>query len=419
MYSSGNFKHAGVERKDYHASLDLVSPPENEDGADVDIIAIPGLDTKSPDTWIWKPQPPGRSADASRSEVNWLKDPRMLPALVGSARIFTCDWPSRESTYALEQLIRDFTSEYQHISRNCQLAIFYEMQKLIFYGMVCLVALQISSRTQNCETKDRADLRRFLHIDQCYINLALVEHTSDDATNSSGSENDIPQSSPFSLTSRLKIEKLDATQTIALPALFDQRKVRGVMVDPRRVLIRGRAGVGKTTLCKKIILDFLEKRIWSDLYDRVLWVPLRNLQGRKAPGYNFEDLFYDEYFSQHPNGRRYAKELFEWISNSKGNRTLFLLDGLDEVAGLDNMETFLENLLKQPNYIITTRPHAKHSKLLRSDEPDLELETIGFQSEQVSEYLKATISDKQKLDNMQLFLRKIHYFKALFGFRSS
>ncbi|CAI4217182.1 unnamed protein product [Parascedosporium putredinis] len=130
-----------------------------------------------------------------------------------------------ESTYALEQLIRDFTSEYQHISRNCQLAIFYEMQKLIFYGMVCLVALQISSRTQNCETKDRADLRRFLHIDQCYINLALVEHTSDDATNSSGSENDIPQSSPFSLTSRLKIEKLDATQTIALPALFDQRKL--------------------------------------------------------------------------------------------------------------------------------------------------------------------------------------------------
>ena len=34
-----------------------------------------------------------------------------------------------ESTYALEQLIRDFTSDYQRISRNCQLATFYEMQK--------------------------------------------------------------------------------------------------------------------------------------------------------------------------------------------------------------------------------------------------------------------------------------------------
>ncbi|PKS10409.1 hypothetical protein jhhlp_002160 [Lomentospora prolificans] len=577
------------KQKDCHASLQLVSPPENENGADVDIIAIPGLDTESPDTWIWKSQPSDPTADASA--VNWLTDPSMLPALVGSARIFTCDWPSslfipqdtiertvqelarvlllsiqarrfkdldrpilfiasclggviliqalvlaakensdyeslwkatkgivflatpfrgtafqnlaavavpfmdcyaalkgqavprplldsvRESTYSLEELIRDFTREYQHGGRTCQLAVFYEMRKtnLLSKGLprcvadllkgpellvdrtsACLdvvpdpigldrahVLMNKFSSTEDLDycrvsdkirlmlqtirtpsilkdtddwirnrhyTKARLKIERisgeYLPIDQCYINLVLVEHTSG-VSNSTEDENNGPQSSPFSLTSRLKIEKLDATQTIALPALFDPRKVHGLKVNPRRVLIHGRAGVGKTTLCKKIVLDFLEKRMWSNLYDRVLWVPLRNLRGRKASGYNLEELFYDEYFSQRPNGRKFAKELFERIVKSTGNRTLFLLDGLDEATDLNDMDTFLGYLLSQPNYIVTARPHAKYSKLFRSSEkPDLELETIGFQPEQVNDYLKTTISDKQKVDDMQSFLRK-------------
>ncbi|PNP51091.1 hypothetical protein THARTR1_08319 [Trichoderma harzianum] len=55
---------------------------------DVDIIAIHGLDTKSPDTWTW------RSRDGSRPTVNWLADADMLPSKMKQARIFTCDWPA-------------------------------------------------------------------------------------------------------------------------------------------------------------------------------------------------------------------------------------------------------------------------------------------------------------------------------------
>lgn len=63
--------------------------PDAHDGEpDVDIIAIHGLDTKSPDTWTW------RSQDDSRPDVNWLADPDMLPSKMKRARIFTCDWPA-------------------------------------------------------------------------------------------------------------------------------------------------------------------------------------------------------------------------------------------------------------------------------------------------------------------------------------
>jgi len=59
--------------------------PENKVATDVDIIAIHGLDTQSPDTWIWDPK---------GTRVNWLEDPRMLPERFPTARILTCDWPS-------------------------------------------------------------------------------------------------------------------------------------------------------------------------------------------------------------------------------------------------------------------------------------------------------------------------------------
>jgi hypothetical protein len=68
----------------------LASAPDDAE-ADVDIIAIHGLDTTSPDTWIWKAQ---ECTTANPSEVNWLTDPGMLPAVVGRARILTCDWPA-------------------------------------------------------------------------------------------------------------------------------------------------------------------------------------------------------------------------------------------------------------------------------------------------------------------------------------
>lgn len=56
---------------------------------DIDIIAIHGLDTKSPDTWTWRdprhPTNPG---------VNWLADKEMLPKALDKACIFHCDWPA-------------------------------------------------------------------------------------------------------------------------------------------------------------------------------------------------------------------------------------------------------------------------------------------------------------------------------------
>jgi hypothetical protein len=63
--------------------------PEDKSKVNIDVIAIHGLDTKSPDTWIY------RGKDTNQRDVNWLADEDMLPqTLHQQARIFYCDWPA-------------------------------------------------------------------------------------------------------------------------------------------------------------------------------------------------------------------------------------------------------------------------------------------------------------------------------------
>ena len=246
-------------------------------------------------------------------------------------------------------------------------------------------------------------------MDQCYINLAIVERHGRDAASckrESDKADTQPHSSPFSLSARLKIETPAKNIQVELPTLFNTRKgPDGKTIQPRRILIRGQAGVGKTTLCKKMVHDFI-RGTWTDLFDRILWIPLRTLKRMPDKGYTLLALFLRDFFSNTPHREDFAKTLEEALDTTKFGRTLLVLDGLDEVSdGLNinsEMNQFLEFLLGQPNVIITSRPSARLPHHLH---PDLELETIGFYKDQVECYLEKTFGDSQKVHNIQSFLQ--------------
>ncbi|CAH0054140.1 unnamed protein product [Clonostachys solani] len=269
-------------------------------------------------------------------------------------------------------------------------------------------------------TEERLKIERLsgdlLSMDQCYINLAIVDQSGQDAGRLKEGD---PTPSPFSLFTRQKVETPDETIQVKLATIFNQRKGRdGRTMQPRRILIRGRAGVGKTTLCKKMVYDFTYgiqtdlHHSWTVLFDRLLWVPLRNIKERSAAGYNHEDLFYHEYFygQGHEDGRCLAKELWREVKRTnriKSGKTLFVLDGLDEVSHdldrNDDMSRFLKDLLDQPNVIITSRPNA--NILGGLGDLDLELETIGFYPDQVKAYIEADPKVKPKANEVQSFLQ--------------
>ncbi|KAI0844760.1 nacht nucleoside triphosphatase [Daldinia vernicosa] len=271
-------------------------------------------------------------------------------------------------------------------------------------------------------TAERLKIERLsgdlLPMGQCYINLALIKQ-SENHSRDQIEESQLPQPSPFTLTARLKVEMPDEQSRVELEKIFEPRKAprdEGDPLRPRRILIRGRAGVGKTTLCKKIIHEFVFGTMWNTLFDRVLWIPLRRLKTWEFNWCDFEELFYREYFSNCPDGHVYAKTLWHALRASP-KKTLFILDGLDEVLHeLKRDEPkyeLLQNLLNQSNIIITSRPYVTSLSQLQG--VDLELETIGFDPVQVKEYLQSTFKDSTNQENLvvESFLEKHRLIKDL------
>ncbi|GKZ26826.1 hypothetical protein AbraIFM66951_005023 [Aspergillus brasiliensis] len=278
----------------------------------------------------------------------------------------------------------------------------------------------------NHYTPDRLEIERLsgetLPIEQCYINLAPVEQPGE--IESRIGEGGAQRSSPFSLAARLKIETPEKDIQVDLRRIFEKREwARRPPTEPRRILVRGRAGVGKTTLCKKIVHDFIYHGMWKELFDRILWVPLRNLKTESKEGYNLGDLFFREYLSQTPKGKDLAHELWVALEATNYRRTLFVLDGLDEVSGeLDERSKaypLLQSLLKLPNVIITSRPHGSLPYWLQRTF-ELELETIGFYPDQVKDYITNVFTspetgkaDWEKVNKVQSFLRNHQLIQGL------
>ncbi|KAK5989700.1 hypothetical protein PT974_07956 [Cladobotryum mycophilum] len=220
--------------------------------------------------------------------------------------------------------------------------------------------------------------------------------------------------SSISLLSRLQIKQPPRERKKDLQTLFELPKSQsGLKKKPSRILIQGRAGIGKTTLCKKIVHDFTKHRMWCDSFDRILWVPLRKLKGRANAmdnDYSIEMLICDEFFSRaegyrNQERRHFAHILCQELRSPKG-RSLFILDGLDEVRDLNSESKaffVLQQLLNQPHVIITSRPGAQFQGKINA--LDLKLETIGFYPNQVDQYLEKSTDGPTQTGEIQSFLK--------------
>lgn len=228
-------------------------------------------------------------------------------------------------------------------------------------------------------------------MDVCYINLTIVEQITQGNGISNKSEG-ATTSFPFSLAKRLGVDTPDEDVRIEIPDIFNGRVGRQAS---KKVLIRGRAGIGKTTLCKKIVYDFLLGRIWTDLFDRIFWLPLREL---KASDSRIKDLgeFFDKYISG-PGKEGLAHSVWTELDQSNYDRTLFILDGLDEVSqGLPGDHNVLRELMRLPNLIVTSRPYVSLPYWLEEkDNFHLELETIGFYPDQVKSYVQNYFTNEE------------------------
>ncbi|KAM9034559.1 LOW QUALITY PROTEIN: NACHT, LRR and PYD domains-containing protein 12-like [Sarcophilus harrisii] len=109
-------------------------------------------------------------------------------------------------------------------------------------------------------------------------------------------------------------------QRIEMVALFDPFKETGV--QPRTVVLQGAAGIGKTTLASKVMLDWAEGNLFQERFNYVFYLTCRELNPLEGKIISFADLIANDW----PGSQTPITEIM-----FQPERLLFIIDGLDEL----------------------------------------------------------------------------------------
>ncbi|KAI4246321.1 MAG: hypothetical protein L6R40_001989 [Gallowayella cf. fulva] len=195
-------------------------------------------------------------------------------------------------------------------------------------------------------------------------------------------------------------------QNVSLHNLFDEREVKEKTIRPKRIWIQGKPGIGKTTLCRRLMYEYFWNEKLRTKFDRVVRIPARKLERSGK----LRSLFFEEYFEDAQNGHALSKELENLIlahaSDNSGNEVttsiqiLLILDGLEEVTGYSQgRNTLLKMLIKGPAVIITSR----FSDIKMPCAPiDVHLEALGLSPTNVDAYLENNMFIAKDLARRQI-----------------
>uniref|UniRef100_A0A1X7SQS9 NACHT domain-containing protein n=1 Tax=Amphimedon queenslandica TaxID=400682 RepID=A0A1X7SQS9_AMPQE len=146
-----------------------------------------------------------------------------------------------------------------------------------------------------------------------------------------------------------------------------------------RVVIDGPPGIGKTTLCRKLLNMWSNGSLVHQQYDLVLYCPLRN--SKIATATTLPELF--EY-------RCYEVPMVtEWFEKRNGEGLLIIFDGWDELSEQLRQSSLAASIIhrKQLNkcsVIVTSRSYASSSLLEIMSNLSRHVQVIGFSKEEIS-----------------------------------